>query len=627
MMMTEESQHSVALEIHHHHDRHPHGLDDEDDDSHNVHEEWRRSHQRRNNRGSGSSIYSRESSMLATTFSDHANANNGFVVRATEGWLELFLTTPEKYKFSQWTEHRKNSSISYKITRTTFDYISKHYIPDTVAPNLVALVGLLSLAQGWYLTNLYGILYPTSCTWLAVVCIVFFFITTNLHESHATRTRQRTALGDLFKYSCDAAAVIFLSVLTTYCVLTDTVSEKHGLSPNGGSGSGGNEDDTGTSIVQSSTSIEIQWYCVQISQLVLYLKHLSAFHRHAGLRYYALLGPGEVLLTCIWLLVIRATVGLDWLLQIYDTIIHHLPSKVLFTATAAAATRDATASIDAKDAVRYTYYTIYLLSVIRTLNLKQPHGWSRFGLSLSLLMRIIPAFFFVFVAQPFTQVISVTDVICDGLFMAVLTSDVMLSKMAGREVHPWVVTMSLAAGLSHSTILTLCLVYYIAVFADLCSYMNMPLLTTCRNVYCDGVYDLCHIGHKRLFQNALQYGNRLFVGVVGDEDAQNYKRPPIMSHKERCDEVMACKAVTKVIPNSPCFGLTKEFLDNHQIHVVAYGEEYLERYPNPKDDPYYRVPREMGIARPLPRTQGLSTSDLIRRIQAAAPADKKKSPT
>jgi cytidyltransferase-like protein len=113
-------------------------------------------------------------------------------------------------------------------------------------------------------------------------------------------------------------------------------------------------------------------------------------------------------------------------------------------------------------------------------------------------------------------------------------------------------------------------------------------------VYCDGVYDLCHIGHKLLFQNALQNGNRLYVGVVGDQDAEAYKRPPIMNHAERCAEVEACKAVTKVIPNSPCFGLTQEFLDEHQIHIVAYGEEYLERYPDPKDDPYYRVPRELG---------------------------------
>ena len=93
--------------------------------------------------------------------------------------------------------------------------------------------------------------------------------------------------------------------------------------------------------------------------------------------------------------------------------------------------------------------------------------------------------------------------------MAVLTSDVTLAKMAGREIHPWVVLMSFCAVVSNSTILTLVFVYYIAVFADLCSFLNMLLLTVCKNVDCDGVYDLFHIGYKTLFRNALQFGNRV----------------------------------------------------------------------------------------------------------------------
>lgn len=137
------------------------------------------------------------------------------------------------------------------------------------------------------------------------------------------------------------------------------------------------------------------------------------------------------------------------------------------------------------------------------------------------------------------------------------------------------------------------------------------------------VYDLCHIGHKKAFQHALALGNRLFVGVMSDDDCKTYKRPPIMTHKERCAEVDACKAVTKVIPNAPCFGLTQEFLDEHQIHVVAMGEEYLTKYPNPDDDPYYGLPRKLGIAVPVPRTNTLSTTDLIARIKDAVDIEKK----
>ena len=113
------------------------------------------------------------------------------------------------------------------------------------------------------------------------------------------------------------------------------------------------------------------------------------------------------------------------------------------------------------------------------------------------------------------------------------------------------------------------------------------------------------------------------MGVVGDEDASSYKRPPIMTHDERCAEVEACKSVTKVICNSPCFGLTEEFINAHQIHVVVYGEEYLERCLNLDDNPYYSYVRKIGIARTLPRYDGLSTSELIRRIQSSRPANER----
>jgi cytidyltransferase-like protein len=527
----------------------------------------------------------------ASSFSDHATQN--VMVRTTEGWMELFLATPEKLTFSHWKEEIKDKSLTHRMTRPIFEYLAT-FLPANVAPNVVALFGPLSLGQAWYLTNIYGDSYPTACTWVAVVFIIMFFVTNSITNIHADRTQQRTALGELFKYSCDAGATVFLSVLTTYCL--------------------------------GGTSVQTQWYAVQIAQLVLFLKHLSAFHRNAGLRYNVLTGPGEVILMAVTLLAIRATLGLEWFLQLYETIVYKLLWNPLFEHTESSHLekyrRDP--SQVGSEAVMYMYYTIYLIAVVKSLLLKKPHGWSRFGLSASLLMRFVPAVLF-HLGLAFE--VGVADVICDGFFMAVLTSDVTLAKMAGRELHPWVILMSMATILSHSTILTLCILYYISVFADLCSYLNMPLLTTCRNVYSDGIYDLCHIGHKLLFQNALQHGNRLFVGVIGDEDASKYKRPPIMTHAERSAEVGACKAVTKVIPNAPCFGLTREFLQEHSIHIVAYGQEYLERYPDPKDDPYYRVPREMGIARPLPRTLGFSTSDLIRRIQQARPADEKKSPT
>lgn len=513
---------------------------------------------------------------------------------ATDGWLELFLTPSQKRTFSKWKENVKDKSITNRVTKNAFDKIVT-IIPSNVAPNLITAFGFMCLGQAWYVTMHYGKEFPTACTWFAILNVLLIFVTSSLDQRHADRIRQRTPLGELFKYSCDCCSTVFLVILTIYLL-------------------GGTETST-------------QWYAVQASQLVLFTKHLSAFHRNDGLRYNVLTGPGEVIMAIVTLLAVRATFGLDWFIAIYEVSLHKIVT--LFESKNINIKDETMEKISdpetlGAELITMIYYAMYVTAVIKSCMLRKPHGWSRFGLSASLLMRFLPA---IFIHVGPASDITILDVMCDGFFMAVLTSDITLAKMAGREIHPWVVLMSMCAVLSHPVILTCVIVYYIAIFADLCHYLNMPLMTVCRNVYCDGVYDLCHVGHKTLFRNALRFGNRLLVGVVGDEDASKYKRPPIMTAAERCAEVEACKSVTAVIPNSPCFGLTPEFLDEHQIHVVAFGEEYLERYPNPDDDPYYSYPRKIGIARPLPRTEGLSTSDLIRRIQNAMPADEKKSPT
>jgi cytidyltransferase-like protein len=519
----------------------------------------------------------------------------------TEGWLELFLTPSEKHEFSNWKEEVEDKSFTHKATANIFDKIAA-LLPAYIAPNLITLVGLCCLGQAWYICSKYGTEHPAFCTWFSIVNILIFFITNSVDSRHAARLKQNTSLGELFKYNVDCCSTVFLALLTTFCV--------------------------------GGTSFSTQWYAVQTAQLTLFTKHLSAFHRQAGIRYNVLTGPGEVLILIMGLLTIRAFFGLDFIVELYGVTVHQGVKffGIYNLADGLPVTRAANHVLDkiidpvelGAEAIKALYHLMYITAVVKALILPDPHGWSRFGISTSLLMRL---------STPFLMHVGLDyaagsfDAICDGLFMAVLTSDVTLAKMSGREIHPWVVLMSMGSILSNTAVLTLVGVYYIAVFGDICHYMNVPLLTVCKNVYCDGVYDLCHIGHKNLFKRALTFGNRLFVGVCGDKDCSNYKRPPIMTHDERCAEVRGCKAVTKVIENAPCFGITQEFIDEHQIHVVAFGQEYEERWPDPKDDIYYGHARMIGIAKSMPRTPGLSTSDLISRIQKSQPAGAKKSQT
>ena len=55
--------------------------------------------------------------------------------------------------------------------------------------------------------------------------------------------------------------------------------------------------------------------------------------------------------------------------------------------------------------------------------------------------------------------------------------------------------------------------------------------------------------------------------------------------------------------------MDKAFIKKHNLHVVLCSPEY-----DKPDDKYYKLPRELGILKILPRTEGISTSDIIRRI-------------
>lgn len=67
--------------------------------------------------------------------------------------------------------------------------------------------------------------------------------------------------------------------------------------------------------------------------------------------------------------------------------------------------------------------------------------------------------------------------------------------------------------------------------------------------------------------------------MISDAEAKDYKRVPIMTEDERYATVRACKHVYAVIEACPIVA-RKDFIDKHNIHVYAVGEEYV----NNEDD-------------------------------------------
>uniref|UniRef100_A0A6B2LQL7 ethanolamine-phosphate cytidylyltransferase n=1 Tax=Arcella intermedia TaxID=1963864 RepID=A0A6B2LQL7_9EUKA len=114
------------------------------------------------------------------------------------------------------------------------------------------------------------------------------------------------------------------------------------------------------------------------------------------------------------------------------------------------------------------------------------------------------------------------------------------------------------------------------------------------------------MGHQNHLRNCARMGERLLVGVLSDALATSYKRQPVMTTQEREAVVGRFEGVWKVVP-APMV-VEEVFLEEHDIDVVCISPEYA-------GSEYYVVPQELGIVRVMARTEGISTTELIRRIE------------
>lgn len=132
-----------------------------------------------------------------------------------------------------------------------------------------------------------------------------------------------------------------------------------------------------------------------------------------------------------------------------------------------------------------------------------------------------------------------------------------------------------------------------------------------KRVFVDVTGDLFHFGHVEFFKRAKSLGGpdaKLIVGVHDDEACEKYKRKPIMTHDERCRSVKTCSLVDEVIENSP-IGITRDFIQKHSIDLVVHGDDICDSLLG-----QYAVPMELGIMEFVGYTPGISTSEIISRI-------------
>jgi cytidyltransferase-like protein len=218
-----------------------------------------------------------------------------------------------------------------------------------------------------------------------------------------------------------------------------------------------------------------------------------------------------------------------------------------------------------------------------------------------------------------------------GIVGTVATMDVIIAKMSGAEVHSWTPPLTAALCLANFAVgwewaVAGSLVYHAFAVKTVCDALRLPLFRRARVVYTDGVFDMLHVGHFKLLKNAASHGDKLVVGLGSDRLCSGYKRRPLMSEDERRDALLALPWVSSAVVVTD-WEISEAFLRKHRIDAIAHGAEYdpvvnpefARRVAAGESMDYYKISRETlpwldDI--PLPRTVGISTSELVSRVGA-----------
>ena len=130
-------------------------------------------------------------------------------------------------------------------------------------------------------------------------------------------------------------------------------------------------------------------------------------------------------------------------------------------------------------------------------------------------------------------------------------------------------------------------------------------------VYADMAADLFHYGHVEYLRKARALGDYLLVGIHSDAILESYKRRPILTMEERMASVAGCRYVDEVVSNAP-LSVDRAWIEEHSIDLVVHGDDFTQE----QLERFYGVPIEMGVFRAVPYTEGISTTEIIRRCKS-----------
>lgn len=137
--------------------------------------------------------------------------------------------------------------------------------------------------------------------------------------------------------------------------------------------------------------------------------------------------------------------------------------------------------------------------------------------------------------------------------------------------------------------------------------INSSWFLMVKTVITFGTFDLFHEGHLRILERARAMGDRLVVGVSSDAfNLQKKQRLPVIREKERMAVVRAIRYVDEVFLEES-MELKQFYVDRYGADLLVMGDDWTGSFVLDGCETVY-----------LPRTEGVSTTDIIKQIDGSS---------
>src|SRR5437879_379725 len=127
----------------------------------------------------------------------------------------IFFTKEQLHNLSHWTYSIVDKSNTTQVLTPLWDYLVT-LVPNTVAPNVLSLTGLLCILYSFHLSYHYITIYPNLIAFFIFILVFAYMNLDAIDGKHARRTNNASPLGELFDHSCVNIGVVFLTMTMTH---------------------------------------------------------------------------------------------------------------------------------------------------------------------------------------------------------------------------------------------------------------------------------------------------------------------------------------------------------------------------------------------------------------------------